>query len=267
MSVADRSLAGLLDAVAGIARRAGEAVMEVYGDADACVSWKDDGSPVTQADLRSQAVIVDALRQLTPGVPIVAEEDEAQACCALVADAPFWLVDPLDGTREFLRRNGEFTVNIALVSGARAVLGVVFAPALDQLFAGSLEGPAFLEDARGRCPIACRAIPQEGITVVGSRSHGDAGALEDFLRGYRVAAVRHAGSSLKLCLVAAGQADLYPRLGPTMEWDIAAGHAVLAAAGGRVTDLSGVPLIYGKPDFRNPHFLACSSGVQRAGAH
>ena len=147
-------------------------------------------------------------------------------------------------------------MNIALVHKGEPVLGVVLAPALGRLFAGVVGQGAYLEDANGRRAIACRAVPAAGLTVVASRSHGDAAALDAYLAGRTVAALANAGSSLKLCLVAAGEADLYPRLGRTMEWDIAAGHAVLAAAGGQVQTLAGVPLRYGKPGFDNPHFAA-----------
>jgi 3'(2'), 5'-bisphosphate nucleotidase len=192
---------------------------------------------------------------LAPGVTIVAEEAVADG------DEPevgrwFWLVDPLDGTKEFINRNGEFTVNIALVRDGEPVLGVVLAPALGRLFAGARDQGAFVVDGTARRAIQCRAVPAEGLTVVASRSHGDAAALEVFLAGRTVASTTNAGSSLKLCLIAAGEADLYPRLGRTMEWDIAAGHAVLAAAGGRVDTVAGPPLRYGKPGFDNPHFAA-----------
>jgi 3'(2'), 5'-bisphosphate nucleotidase len=246
--------AELLEEVIRIARRAGDAVMAVYAGA---VSARDkaDGSPVTRADTDAEALIVPALQALLPQVPVVAEE--AVAASGAPAPAPvFWLVDPLDGTREFLAGNGEFTVNIALVEAGEPVLGVVLAPALGRLFAGRAGGGAFIEDSAGRRHIACRAVPPAGLTVVASRSHGDAAALDAYLAGRRVAALAQAGSSLKLCLVAAGEADLYPRLGPTMEWDIAAGHAVLAAAGGRVCRLDGAPLRYGKPGYANPHFCA-----------
>ncbi len=243
-----------LEAVCGIARQAGEVVMAIYAS-DFEVRGKADASPVTLADERAEAVIVAALRELAPGVPIVAEEAVAAGQVPQSA-ARFWLVDPLDGTKEFISRNGEFTVNIALVEDGTPVLGVVLAPAIGRLFAGRVGHGAWVEEGGGRCPIRCRQVPPEGLTVVASRSHGDAAALDAFLGGRPVAALRNAGSSLKLCLVAAGEADLYPRLGRTMEWDIAAGHAVLAAAGGRVTDLDGAPLRYGKPGFDNPHFVA-----------
>jgi len=244
----------LLERVIAIVRAAGGVVMQVYGT-DFEVQGKPDDSPVTVADQRAEALIVPALRELLPGVPVVAEEAVAAGDVPAIGDA-FWLVDPLDGTREFIGRNGEFTVNVALVRGGAPVLGVVLAPALDRLFAGASGLGAFVEEQGARRALACREPPAEGLTVVASRSHGDPEALAAFLDGRPLACVRNAGSSLKLCLVAAGEADLYPRLGRTMEWDIAAGHAVLAAAGGTVLTLDGAPLAYGKPGFANPHFVA-----------
>lgn len=240
-----------------LARSAGALILEVYGT-DFAVRGKDDQSPVTEADERAEKLILAGLRAMAPQVPIVAEEAVAAGHVPEVGEL-FWLVDPLDGTKEFISRNGEFTVNIALIHNGAPVLGVVLAPALGpvgRLFAGDVARGAWVEDAAGRRAIHCRAVPPEGLTVVASRSHGDATALEAFLAGRTVAALANAGSSLKLCLVAAGEADLYPRLGRTMEWDIAAGHAVLLAAGGAVRDLSGQPLRYGKPGFDNPHFAA-----------
>ena len=246
-----------LQALADIARAAGAVIMAVYAT-DFAVRGKDDQSPVTEADEAAERLIVPALQALTPDIPVVAEEAVAAGQVPMIGTS-FWLVDPLDGTREFVSRNGEFTVNIALVHAGEPVLGVVYAPALGRLFAGARGAGAWAEDAQGRRAIRCRPVPEAGLTVVASRSHGDAAALEAFLAGRRVAALANAGSSLKLCLVAAGEADLYPRLGRTMEWDIAAGHAVLAAAGGRVADLAGAPLRYGKPGFENPHFAAWGS--------
>jgi 3'(2'), 5'-bisphosphate nucleotidase len=246
-----------LPAVEALARAAGEAVLEVYrGPFD--VRRKDDTSPVTQADERAECIIVQGLERLAPQVPVVAEEAVAAGRIPPIGDC-FWLVDPLDGTKEFIGRNGEFTVNIALVRDGQPALGVVLAPALGRLFAGEPGVGAWLEDVRGRRAIACRALPAEGATVLVSRSHGDAAALDAFLAGRRVARRVMAGSSLKLCLLAAGEADLYPRLGRTMEWDTAAGHAVLQAAGGSICDLQGQPLRYGKPGFENPHFVAAAS--------
>ncbi len=268
-------LPDLLAAVERITRDAGRVVMAIYAT-DFAVQGKADESPVTLADQQAEAVILAGLRTLTPGVPIVAEEavaagqaPAADALAAIAAGGRFWLVDPLDGTREFVARNGEFTVNIALIEHGRPVLGVVLAPALGavaggsggQLYAGIKGQGAWLEDATGRRAIGCRVVPDEGLTVLASRSHGDAPALDAFLARYlagrRVARLANAGSSLKLCWLAAGQADVYPRLGRTMEWDIAAGHAVLAAAGGSVCRVdNGAPLTYGKPGFENPQFVA-----------
>ena len=250
-----------LAAVEAIVHDAGRVVMAVY-EGDFEVRGKSDASPVTAADERAEALIVPALQALAPGVPVVAEEAVAAGRVPVVGDR-FWLVDPLDGTREFVNRNGEFTVNVALIENGAPVLGVVLAPAVGRLFAGVVgQGAWAVDRAVGgqRRPIQCRQVPDEGLTVVASRSHGDAAALDAFLVGRRVARLAQAGSSLKLCLLAAGEADLYPRFGRTMEWDIAAGHAVLAAAGGAVTDLAGAPLRYGKPGFENPHFVARGLG-------
>ena len=248
------SNAELLQRVETIALDAGRLVMEVYAT-EFAVDAKDDASPVTLADQRAEALIVAALHALAPDIPIVAEESVAAGCVPAIGER-FWLVDPLDGTREFVKRNGEFTVNVALIENTLPVLGVVCAPALGTLYAGATGGPATMRSDGKTQSLRCRAVPVEGLTVVASASHGDVGALDEFLKGRRVAARRAIGSSLKLCLVAAGAADLYPRFGRTMEWDIAAGHAVLAAAGGSVTDLSGAPLRYGKPGFENPAFVA-----------
>lgn len=243
-----------LESLAHIAREAGALILQVYAT-DFAVRGKDDQSPVTEADERAEKLIVPALQALAPEIPVVAEEAVAAGRVPEVAEL-FWLVDPLDGTKEFISRNGEFTVNIALVHRGQPVLGVVLAPALGRMFLGDVGRGAWIEDAAGRRPIRCRSVPEAGLAVVASRSHGDAAALDAFLAGRKVAALVSAGSSLKLCLVAAGEADLYPRLGRTMEWDIAAGHAVLAAAGGQVSTLDGAPLRYGKPGFDNPHFVA-----------
>lgn len=247
-------LDALLAALRPVAEEAGRATLGFYGD-DAGAREKADGSPVTLADEAAERIILPRLRELTPEIPVVSEEEVAAGIGPATVGHRFWLVDPLDGTKEFLKRNGEFTVNIALIEDGQPVLGIVVAPALGQTYLGAA-GRAVLADAEGERAIACRAVPPEGLTVVGSRSHADTAAMEAFLHGRRVAAFRAAGSSLKLCLIAAGEADLYPRFGPTMEWDIAAGHAVLVAAGGCVTQLDGSPFTYGKPGFRNPFFVA-----------
>ena len=242
------------EALIDIARVAGGIVMSVYAT-DFAVRGKTDNSPVTEADEKAEALILRGLAQLTPDIPIVSEEAAAAGRIPAVAGT-FWLVDPLDGTKEFVNRNGEFTVNIALIDGGVPVAGVVLAPAAGRLYAGALGAGAYVEDAAGRRAIACARPSEDGLIVVSSRSHGDAAMLERFLAGRKVASSVTAGSSLKFCLLASGRADLYPRLGRTMEWDTAAGHAVLLAAGGRVADLDGQELRYGKPGFANPHFVA-----------
>ncbi|PTT89018.1 3'(2'),5'-bisphosphate nucleotidase [Pelomonas sp. HMWF004] len=252
----------LLHSVEALCRRAGAAILEIY-DSDFDVRDKADASPVTAADERAEAIITPALAALTPHIPVVAEEAVSGGVMPDISGGRFWLVDPLDGTKEFISRNGEFTVNVALIEHGVPILGVVFAPALGRpqgrLFSGGVGLGAWFEDDQGRRRIHCRPVPTEGLSVVASRSHGDAAALDAFLAGRKVAQLVSAGSSLKLCLVAAGQADLYPRLGRTMEWDIAAGDAVLRAAGGQVRCVgSDEPLRYGKPGLDNPHFYACA---------
>lgn len=235
---------------------ASAAVMAVYAT-NFAVSHKDDRSPVTAADERAEAILVARLAKLTPDIPIVAEEAVA-AGQVVRPGRRFWLVDPLDGTKEFVSRNGEFTVNIACIDRGEPVAGVVFAPAQQRLFAGARGLGAFVEEQGKRRVIRTRRPPQDGLTLWSSRSHGSAARLRDFVASqhWRVAENRHAGSSLKFGLLAAGEGDVYPRLSRTMEWDTAAGHAVLSAAGGAVVGLDGKPLAYGKPGFENPGFVA-----------
>ncbi|WP_339858247.1 3'(2'),5'-bisphosphate nucleotidase CysQ [Pseudohongiella acticola] len=246
--------AELLNILTQVARDAGRVIMAIYAT-DFAVRDKEDESPVTEADEKAEQVIVTALRKLTPTVPVIAEEAMAAGHGESVG-ALFWLVDPLDGTREFVNRNGEFTVNIALIENGVPVLGVVYAPFLDRLFAGATGQGAFVVESDGQQRrISTREVPDAGLTVVASRLHGDPQALQDFLGERKVAEMRSAGSSLKICLIAAGEADLYPRFGRTMEWDIAAGDAVLRAAGGRLTDVDEKLMGYGKPEFENPNFV------------
>jgi 3'(2'), 5'-bisphosphate nucleotidase len=251
-----RSLGAVADALIPVIHTAGAEVMSVY-DSDFKVETKGDNSPVTAADSRAEAVILAALDRLAPEIPVVAEESVAAGRVPTVGDGPFWLVDPLDGTKEFIKRNGEFTVNIGLIQNRRPVLGLVLAPALDILYIGHGPGTARRVTARGEEPIRCRRPDPAGLMVLGSRSHGDGGAMDAFLARYPVASRVTAGSSLKFCRLAEGTADLYPRLAPTCEWDTAAAHAVLLAAGGHVTTESGAPLHYAKnARFLNPHFIA-----------
>lgn len=264
----------LLAALKLIAERAGKEILAHYvaaADGEGPeVREKADATPVTEADEAAEAFILEALAKLTPDIPVVSEEAAAAGHTPDVSGGRFWLVDPLDGTREFLSRNGEFTVNIALVEDGRPVAGVVHAPALAMTWTGALpgagtgtggkaDGPAvatFSETDKETMAIRVRPLPADGATVIASRRHGSAGLLEEFLRDYAVKDRVSAGSSLKFCLVASGRADLYPRFGRTMEWDTAAGHAVLLAAGGTVETVDGKPLTYGKPGFENPFFIA-----------
>jgi 3'(2'), 5'-bisphosphate nucleotidase len=244
----------LLPAVESLAHEAARVIMAIYAT-DFAVQSKTDQSPVTRADECAEALIVPALRALRPAWPVVAEEAAARGEAPAVAQT-FWLVDPLDGTREFVARNGEFTVNIALVHDGQPVLGVVLLPVKGRLFSGVVGQGAWAETAGERRAIRVRPVPAGGLWVADSRSHGDEAALARFLQGKRVAGRITAGSSLKFGLLAAGEADVYARFGRTMEWDTAAGHAVLLAAGGSVCTLDGQPLRYGKPGYENPHFIA-----------
>ncbi len=258
---ADRQAADLLEAICALAREAGAAIMPHYEAHDGVeVTDKADGSPVTIADQAADDVIVAGLKALTPDIPIVTEEQVADGNIPDLTRSPrFWLVDPLDGTKEFIRKRDEFTVNIALIDDHRPVMGVVFAPALDRLFAGRAEGGAFLEDGESRQAISARAPASDGLVMVASRSHSQGEGQSGSYAGHPIKALAQRGSSLKFCLVAAGEADIYPRAGPTSEWDTAAGHAVLAAAGGHVVVMQdGQPLGYGlkAPDFLNPFFIA-----------
>lgn len=246
----------LLLAATEIADRAAALVMEIYGT-EFSVRRKGDSSPVTEADERAEDLILPALRELIGGAPAIGEESVARGARPQVGDGPFWLVDPLDGTKEFVSRNGEFTVNVALVENRSPVLGVVLAPAAGVGFRACGAGTAEKRGTGGEwTPIRARRIPANGAVVVSSRSHGDRRRIAEMLRGAAIDRHRLAGSSLKFCLVAEGTADVYPRYGGTSEWDTAAGQAVLDAAGGSVRTLDGDELRYGKPGWRNPEFVA-----------
>jgi 3'(2'), 5'-bisphosphate nucleotidase len=222
---------------------------------------KGDGSPLTEADLAAHDAILAGLAEACPGIPVISEEDATRA--EVPPDGPFILVDPLDGTREFLSGSGDFTVNIALVEDGVPVAGVVYAPALGRLWRGAVGAGATLHEAGAARPIAARTPQAGGLVAVASRSHRDA-ETDAFLAGLPIAGLRSVGSSLKFCLVAEGEADLYPRFGPTMEWDTAAGQAVLEAAGGRVLTPSGQPFRYGKAGaaWRNGAFVAWGAGEE-----
>ncbi|RCS25733.1 3'(2'),5'-bisphosphate nucleotidase [Phyllobacterium salinisoli] len=237
---------------------AGLAIMEIYaGGFD--VLLKDDCSPVTQADKAAEAIILAALRKATPDISIVAEEEMSEGRAPAHLGDCFYLVDPLDGTREFIGRNGDFTVNIALIDRGVPIFGVVYAPVRGLLFSGAPgEAREVAVDAKGSRGasrlIAVRDCPAQMIAVA-SRSHRTS-ATDDYLTGFDIAECVSVGSSLKFCLLARGEADIYPRFGPTMEWDTAAGDAVLRAAGGGTWTPEGRLLAYGKPHFKNSFFIA-----------
>lgn len=246
-----------LDAVVSLAEKAGLAIMALYNGEELGVRLKEDVSPVTLADLAAHRVILAGLQELTPLVPILSEESEGISYSDRRNWNQYWLVDPLDGTKEYIKRNGEFTVNIALIVDCKPLLGVVHAPALGRTYSAVQGQGAFRQESSSETPshIAVRRNPDETLKVVVSRSHPGKEA-EAFLRTLGTYDAVEIGSSLKFCLVAEGSADLYPRFGPTREWDTAAGHCVLVSAGGQVTDLQGQPLRYNKPDLLNPPFMA-----------
>jgi 3'(2'), 5'-bisphosphate nucleotidase len=249
--------------LAAIAHDAGRLILKHYAHG-AEVRRKADESPVTAADGEAEALILARLAQLAPGVPVIAEEEVAAGRVPELGRR-FFLVDPLDGTKEFLKRNDEFTVNIALIEAGKPICGVVLAPAKGRAFVGEAPNGAFeiaapgdgALDLRGARRIAARKAPAGGLVAIASRTHQDT-KIEEYLARFPVAEVIAAGSSLKFALVAAGEADLYPRHGRTMEWDTAAGQAVLESAGGSVKTLDGAVLRYGKVEqgFANPYFIA-----------
>ncbi|GJL81707.1 MAG: 3'(2'),5'-bisphosphate nucleotidase CysQ [marine bacterium B5-7] len=243
-----------------IARLAGDAIMDVYNRAaDMEVNAKSDGSPLTLADRRAHNIIVDQLRQLTPDIPVLSEESSSEAFESRREWTSFWLVDPLDGTKEFIRRNGEFTVNIALIKGSRPILGVVYTPAADITHLAFTGGGAFRIENGIQQSILTRPFNRNAVCMVASRSHA-----ASTVASYREALEAEVeqvdsismGSALKICLVAEGTADIYPRLGLTSEWDTGASDCVLKEAGGIMTDIHGDELVYNKPSILNPWFLA-----------
>jgi len=247
-----------LDALRTLAVAAGDEIMKHF-EGDIAFESKADESPVTAADRDAESVILPGLTALAPELPIVSEEAYAAGKSPEVVGRCFWLVDPLDGTREFINRRGEFTVNIGLIEDGTPRLGVVYAPATGDLYAGAVPGVAWHWSAvtRAEQTIAARTVPATGAVGILSRSHrGDAARMDAFLREHNVTDSLSVGSSLKFCEVARGRADVYPRFGETCEWDTAAGHAVLLAAGGCVRLMDGTPLTYGKSRFLNPYFIA-----------
>lgn len=249
-----------------LALEAGDKIMEIYAAPDFAVRSKSDASPVTEADEAADAIIAAGLEQAFPGVLVVTEE---QAGSHALTAQDFIIVDPLDGTKEFVQRRGDFTVNIAFVEKGVPVRGVVYAPAQNRLFYTLADGSSVEEKGAHtravigmQVPLSVSAPDNGALMVVASKSHRDQ-ATDDYIKGYQVKDMTSAGSSLKFCLVATGEADLYPRLGRTMEWDTAAGDAVLRGAGGHVVRFDDhSPLVYGKAGYANPFFIAYAPGVQ-----
>ncbi|MEM9330538.1 MAG: 3'(2'),5'-bisphosphate nucleotidase CysQ [Pseudomonadota bacterium] len=242
--------ATLIDDLSPVARQAGKAIMEIHARG-VSADFKSDGSPVTEADRAAEEIILKALQKIAPETTIISEENTHSH--HLEAPERFFLVDPLDGTKEFLKTDGKgaFTVNIALIENQLPVMGIVYAPALDRMFAGSIDHGA----NENGLPISARLTPHTGPVAVASASHRDA-ETDDWLAANAVEQIVSIGSSLKFCLLATGEADVYPRFGPTMEWDTAAGEAVLRSAGGSVMRPDGTAFLYGKPGFRNGAFVA-----------
>jgi 3'(2'), 5'-bisphosphate nucleotidase len=242
-----------LEELLPVAMKASHAIMEVY-ESGFDTEWKEDNSPVTEADIKAHHIIDAALRRITPQIPVISEEGKHPL---LEDDQSFWLVDPLDGTKSFIRRDGQFTVNIALIEKRRPTFAIMTVPAQKLYYAGAIGQGAFRkyeQDTRWQ-PITTSAVPQQGYRVVASKSHSS-DKLAAWLKRIDVQAHVPAGSALKFVMVAQGDADIYPRLGPTMEWDTAAGQCILEAAGGVMTDLQGNPFRYNKSDYRNGGFIA-----------
>lgn len=243
---------GVLQEIGQIARDAGELIL-TFTIKPGEHQVKEDRSPVSAADLAANRYIEEKLLQLQPDIPIVSEEGDKPAVSA--ATPAFWLVDPLDGTKSYLRGKGEYSVNIGLIERGVPVLGTIYIPPLRQLYIGGPEGAFLQERDQPLTALRTRKPAADGIDAVVSHSHLDQETL-DLLQKFTVRSRVSAASSLKFCRVAEGAADLYPRFGPTMEWDTAAGHAILLAAGGRMTNIDGSPFLYGKPSFKNPGFIA-----------
>jgi len=256
LKVTDTDPRPLLEPTVEIAREAATRILEVY-KSDFAVTDKEDRSPLTAADMAAHKTICAGLADLTPSVPVLSEESARISFAERALWKEYWLVDPLDGTREFIKKNGEFTVNIALIRGHRPVLGVVAVPVHNTAYFACRGHGAFRQEGGGLAqPIASRRTDLKKLTAVGSRSHGSE-QTERFLAGLgKGVEVLHIGSALKLCLVAEGRADVYVRLGPTSEWDTAAAQCLVEEAGGRVTDLALEPLAYNrKESLLNPSFL------------
>jgi 3'(2'), 5'-bisphosphate nucleotidase len=253
-------LESLLPRVVALVEKAGAAVMEVYARGDFETTYKkEDDSPLTRADLASHRLLSEGLRALTPTLPVLSEESKEVPYPERQSWQRYWLIDPLDGTKEFINRRDEFTVNVAMIERDEPALGVVYAPAMEELYYASRGLGSFKrKELEPPERIVVSDYRVSGVTIVVSRSHAGA-EVEELVRKIGPTESLSIGSSLKLCLVAEGRAHLYPRLGPTMEWDIAAAQCVVEEAGGKVTDLSGRRLRYNKPSLENPPFIVCGA--------
>lgn len=246
----------MLNPLTTLAQQAGAVIVQIYQHNKTNVTLKADATPVTQADIMANDIIVRGLRQLTPQVPILSEESAVVSFAERQQWQQYWLIDPLDGTKEFIARNDEFTVNIALIKAQQAVVGVVYAPALGVGYQAAQGHGAFKYTTAGTCKfIRTRKCPDGEIMIAVSRHHGR--RSQEYLQRFGEYKLHYCGSALKICLVAEGRVDIYPRLGKTSEWDTAAGHCILQQAGGRILDLNGMELRYnGKSSLLNPEFIA-----------
>lgn len=245
----------LINEMLRLAIAAGDAILKIYGQ-DFAIEIKKDASPVTEADKLAEEIIVTGLRKLNLNYEIIAEESIAAGYKPKIRERPFFLIDPLDGTKQFIERNGQFTVNIALVENGIPTLGVIHLPALRETYWTNESGGASKRSKNGSVTsIQCRKPDPNRLVVLATRSHNNF-ETDAFLEKLNIAKLDRCGSSLKFCRIAEGSADIYPRLGRTMEWDIAAGHAILASAGGKLADIAGNPIQYGKKGFESPHFVA-----------
>ena len=248
----------LIESLISISKQAGEAILKIYDLDDLGISHKEDNSPLTLADKASNEVICSQLKELTPDIPILSEEGRDISFDKRKNWDTFWLIDPLDGTKEFIKKNGEFSVNIALINHFKPILGIVYAPVLDTTWYGSASEGSFkiMENGKPEKINVLKCHGDETVKVVSSRSHSNNTKLDEFLTDYPKHELVFMGSSIKICLVADGSAHIYPRLGPTMEWDTAAAHAVVKFAGGNILDMTDRnELAYNKENLLNPAFL------------
>ena len=248
----------LIESLITISKQAGEAILKIYDLDDLGISHKEDNSPLTLADKASNEMICSQLKELTPDIPILSEEGKDISFDKRKNWDTFWLIDPLDGTKEFIKKNGEFSVNIALINHFKPILGIVYAPVLDTTWYGSASEGSFkiIEKGKPEKINVLKYDDNETVKVVSSRSHSNNTKLDEFLTDYPKHELVFMGSSIKICLVADGSAHIYPRLGPTMEWDTAAAHAVVKFAGGNILDMTDRnELAYNKENLLNPAFL------------